>query len=160
MERFLELRSQAARHAEVADHMLSVTYPTLSDPKLLVTVLENAYASMLAAVESLLQYELLFKRINLYGDSVEERLRMFKHLSAKHELDPKYLTAIEELRQILREHQESPMEFSKDEHFVMYTDDSGVKTISAGSIKRYIPLAKEFTKEIIKRTIDHEGLFR
>jgi hypothetical protein len=160
MERFQELRAQAVRHAEVADHMLAVTYPTLQDPKLLVTILENVYESMLAAADSLLQYELLFKRINLYGDSVDERLRMFRHLAAKHEIDPRFVKAIEQLREIMREHKESPMEFSRSDHFVMYTDDAGVKTLSPDSIKSYIPLAKEFIKEIIKRTLDHEGLFR
>jgi hypothetical protein len=159
MEAFQEYRAKAIRHADVADHLLQVTIPVIHDPKILLTVLDNLHESMLAAIDALLSYEVLFKRINVYGEAEEERLRMFKHVALKHEFDPKYGRAIEQLRELVQEHKKSPMEFGRKGELAIMTEQ-GVTTLSSEELKKYVPLARTFITEIDKVISHHEGLFR
>lgn len=160
MERFQVCREDAAKHLRIADHMLTITYPMVKDPKLLLTILDNLYRSVMSSVESLLQYERLFKRINVFGDSDEERLSIFKHVAQKYRLDQKYIRTIFELKELIRAHRNSPMEFARKDKFVIYTKDHDLKTISQGTIKSYITTARQMAKEIASLTGKDERLFR
>lgn len=160
MESFQQYRENALRHIKIADHMLAITYPLLKDPKLLITVLQNLANGMIADMNSLLFYERTFKRINIFGESVEERLHIFTHLARKHALLPKYQNAIQELREMLKEHKNSPMEFARKDKFIIYTEKQELKTISEETIKKYVVYAKEFHEEIAKLTSKNEGMFR
>ena len=156
MEQFQEFRAKSLKHLKIADHMLIITYPLVKDPKLLMTVLDNLYNSMMCSVNSMLFYERLFKRINIFGESVEERLRIFKHLAQKHALDPQFIKSIRELKEIVREHKNSPMEFARKDKFVIYTASQDLKTISKESIKKYVKTAKDFYEKIFELTKTNE----
>ncbi len=160
MEQFQEYREKATRQLKIADHMLTVTYPLVKDPKLLLTVLDNLYKSVMCSLNSLLFYERTFKRINIFGDSDEERINIFKHLAQKHQLDPKYLKTIRELKELIREHKNSPMEFARKDKFIIYTEKQELKTISQDSIKKYVSTARKFAEEISHLTEKNERLFR
>jgi hypothetical protein len=159
MEPFQEYKAKAIRHADIADHLLQVTITVIHDPKILLTVLDNLHESMLAAIDALLSYEVLFKRINVYGEAEEERLRMFKHVALKHKFDPKYSRAIEQLRELMQEHKASAMEFSRKGELAIMTDQ-GVTTLSVDELKKFVPIARTFIIEVDKVTSHHEGLFR
>ena len=111
------------------------------------------------SVDSLLYYERLFKRINIFGDSVDERLSIFKHLAQKHQLDPQFLKTIFELKEIIREHKNSPMEFARKDKFIIYTEKHELKTISQESIKKYVAVARSFAEEIARLTGKNERIF-
>lgn len=160
METFQQQRENALRHIQIADHMLSVTYPLLKDPKLLITITSNIYESIHENIRSLISYEIMFKRINDPGTTFEQELRAITHLVHKYQLDKTIITTFQELNMILKEHKESPMEFSRKETFVMYTDNDGVKTISPQTIEKYLEQAKKIQDEIRRITHTHEGLFR
>lgn len=160
METFQQHRENALKHTQIADHMLSVTYPLLKDPKLLITVLSNIYESIHENIRSLISYEVTFKRINDPGTEFQEELRTFTHLVHKYQMNNAIITTFQELHMILKEHKESPMEFSHKETFVMYTDNDGVKTLAPPAIEKYLEKAKSIQEEIKKLTHTHEGLFR
>ncbi|MBU1975568.1 MAG: hypothetical protein KKG59_04150 [Nanoarchaeota archaeon] len=160
MEKFQESREKATRHLKIADHMLVITYPLVNDPKLLMTVLDNVLKGMLCSVDSLLYYERLFKRINMFGEGVEERLRIFKHLAQKYQLDPGFIRTVVELKDIMREHRNSPMEFARKDKFIIYTANQNLKTINQASIKKYVSTAKKFLEAVNKVTVENERLFR
>jgi len=160
MEQFQEYREKAIRHLKIADHMLTTTYPLVKDPKLLLTVLDNLFKSIMCSVNSLLFYERMFKRINIFGESTDERLQIFKHLAQKHQLDPKFMKTIYELKEIMREHKNSPMEFARKDKFIIYTEKQQLKTISQESIKKYVVIARTFAEEIARLTEKNERIFR
>lgn len=159
MERFQEYREKAMKHLQIADHMLTITYPLVNDPKLLMTVLDNVYKAMLFSMNSLLNYERMFKRINAFGDSTEEQIRIFNHVSQKHRLDVKYLRTLTELKDIMREHKNSPMEFARKDKLIIYTAKQDLKTINQTSIKKYIGLGKQFLAAVTKVTSHNERIF-
>jgi hypothetical protein len=147
MERAEALRVEAARKLRVADHMLTMTYPLVKDPKLLIAVLENVYQGMDATMGSMLLRERQAKRIPLYSDSAEGRLMAFrKHLGQK--VPGTVLRTISEIRETIHEHKKSPVEFSRAGKFVICSEGYRVRTLSSDDLKRHIIVAKDFLRMI------------
>lgn len=160
MEKFQEYRDKAIRHLKIADHMFVITYPFVKDPKLLLTVLNNIFESIHCTIGSLLHYERLFKRINLFGDGFEEQAILFKQLAKQKNINPAYIHLIDEIREIISEHRKSAVEFARKEKFVICSDDYKMKTVSLDSIKKYIAQTKLFIEDIGKITSENEGIFK
>ena len=62
----IDLINKANQSFKVADHIAYVTYPLVKDNKLIITVTENLAESLTKAIESLLFYERMYKRISIY----------------------------------------------------------------------------------------------
>src|SRR3989338_261446 len=92
MEKFQESRERARRNIQLADHMLTQTYPLVKDPKLLLAVIENIFLALTNAMASVLYYERLFKRIPPFHDNFESKFYLFKMKTAmKYNIGPDYL---------------------------------------------------------------------
>ncbi|MBN1645985.1 hypothetical protein JW868_03010 [Candidatus Woesearchaeota archaeon] len=155
MEKFLECADIAKSKLVLADHMLTVTYPLIKDPKILLQVLQNMKTSLENSFSSLLYYERLWKRIPLFNETYSAKLDMFKRMAPKYGVDRKYLTMIDNVNSTLKAHKESPVEFARKNRYVICSQSyRDVKSISDRELKSHMVLAKEFTKlmeEMIKR---------
>jgi hypothetical protein len=161
MEQFQESRQNAIRKLSVADHMLTMTYPLVQDPKLLLAVLENVFSAMENAMSSVLHYERLFKRIPAFQDSFESKLTVFKsRVQPKYKINEEYINLLYELREIIVEHKRSPVEFARKDKFVICSDNYKMKAISVPEIKKYIAKAKLFVQTAGFIVSKNEGIFR
>jgi hypothetical protein len=142
-------RRKAIRNIKIADHMLTITYPLINDPKLLVAVMENTFLSMTQAMATLLYYERLYKRIPPFYNNFESKFNMFKERCVrKHNLDPSYLLMMQSLKEFLIDHRKSPMEFSRSGKFVVCNDSYKMKTISIVEMKKNVERAKVFISQV------------
>ena len=92
MEQFQTAREEAIKKLKIADHMLTITYQLVQDPKLLLAVLDNIYTAMEKAMSSVLYYERLFKRIPPFPENFEAKLIMFKtRVQPKYKINNDYL---------------------------------------------------------------------
>lgn len=162
MEKFQEASEQAKRNFKIADHMLSVTFPLVKDTKLLLAIVENLFLTYTNSIAAILYHERLFKRIPPYReDSFESKFNMFKEKClVKHNIDKSYLEEIQNIRDILIEHRKSPVEFKKEDRFVICSEHYQIKTISVNDIKKYISKAKLFIEAMDTIVSKSEGLFR
>ena len=161
MERFQESREKAKKNIHIADHMLTVTYPLVKDTKLLLAILENVFLGYVNAMSAILYHDRLFKTIPPFQNTYESKLRMFKEKSMrKHKLSNDYLMELQEIRELLKEHKESPVEFVKQDKFVICSETYKMKTIGLKNIQQYIDRAKLFIAEVDKITQKNESLFR
>jgi hypothetical protein len=145
----------------VADHILSVTYPLVQDSKLLLAVVENICFAFDNAMTSVLAYERLFKRIPEVGEKFEIKFDIFRNkIAPKYSIKDEYLKAIVELREMIKEHKESPIEFSRKDKFIICSDSYKMRTLSKEEIKKYISKAKLFIEEVNHITSKNEGIFR
>ena len=161
MEKFQEARDKAKRNIKIADHMLSVTYPLVKDPKLLLAIIENIFLSYTNSVAAILYYERLFKRIPPFQDTFESKLNMFRERCLlKYNIDKSYLTEIQDIKDIIIEHRKSPVEFKRKDQFVICSDNYRIKSISINDIKNYINKAKVFIEAMDNIVSKDEGLFR
>lgn len=161
MEKFQELRDSARKKIQIADHMLSVTYPLLQEPKLLLSALEGTFLAYTYAMGSVLHYERLFHKIPPFQDNFESKFNMFKSkVIDKYQLDHQYLQDMQDLKIMLMEHKQSPVEFGKKDKFVICSDSFKVKTVSVKDMQRYINRCSLFIQDISSITAKNEGLFR
>jgi hypothetical protein len=161
MEEFQLAGENAKKTIKVADHMLIMTFPLVKDPKLLLAVTENIFASLQYAMTSLLLYERLFKRIPVFQDSFDSKFNLFKDkVAQKYNINKEYLRLIQEVREILSEHKKSPVEFSRGDRFVICSGNYRMKTIGVNELKKYIAQTKMFISDIERLVNKNAGIFK
>jgi len=161
MEEFQRLRQEADQALQVADHMLTVTYPLVQDTKLLLSVTINLYKGMTKGVSAILSYERLFKRIPPYPESFYPQLQFFKaRCTRRYNLNPEYLQLMEKLHEIVEMHKHSPIEFRRQDKFVICSDNYRLSTITLQQLKEYLAKAKLFIAEVHRMVGKYERIFR
>jgi len=161
MEKFQELREIAKKKINLADHILTQTYPLLKDPKLLVSVIENIFLAYTNAIGSLLHYERLFKRVPQFQDTFESKWRIFINECAhKYKIKQSELDDIRMIKSIIIKHKKSPMEFVRDGRFVICSGDYKIDTISFDELKKLLLNAKVFIANISNIVSKHEYIFK
>jgi hypothetical protein len=161
MEEFQLARAKAQEKLKLADHMLTQTYPLVKDPKLLIAVMENLFLSLTNAMGSVLHYERTFKRIPSFVDNFESKFEIFRHKCAlRYKLKKEYLTLISDIKEAVLAHRKSPVEFAREGHFVICSDNYKLKTLSVEQIRKYIEQTKTFLKETSAIVRKDEGIFR
>ena len=149
MDAYQEARLKAKKSVQLADHMAFMTYKVVKDPKLLVAILENVFLALTNSMTSLLHYERMFKRIPPFPENFESKFIIFKeNCVKKYSIDKQSLSLMREVKDILYEHKASPVEFTRNDQFVICSDNYKMKTISLNKIKDYVSRAKLFVAEI------------
>lgn len=136
--------STARKRLGVADHILTQTYPLLQDPKLLLAVLQNIYGAVSAGIDALLEHEA--DRVpQPLPQTFEARLALFhQHLAPHYAIPRGFLRFVGELRETIKEHEESPVEFARKESFVICDEGYRVKTLTVEQLTKYLERAKAF----------------
>jgi len=161
MEKFQELRETAKKKVQLADHILTQTYPLVKDTKLLLVVIENIFLALTNAVGSLLYYERLFKRIPPFQDNFSSKFNMFRARCVdRYKINNEYVLFIQSIKDIIVEHKKSPVEFVRKDRFVICSDNYSMKTISVEQIKENLAKAKLFINEIGNITAKEEAIFK
>lgn len=160
MEQFQQARAKAKKSIEIADHMLSVTYPVVKDPKLLLAIMENIFLAYTNAMSAILYHDRLFKQIPPFNDTFESKFNMFKtRCIGKHKLDKVHLMDLQEIKNIIQEHKASPVEFAKKDKFVICSDNYKMKTIELNDLNAYINKAKVFIGQMDTIVGKNERIF-
>lgn len=149
MEKFQEARHKARKRLKIADHMITMTYPLVKDSKLLLAVLENLFLALANSMASVLYYERLFKRIPPFHDTFESKFNMFRaKVVPRYKIDTKYVSMINEIKDIIVLHKKSPVEFTRKDKFVIASEGYKLKTISVSQIRQFIENSKKFINEM------------
>ena len=161
MEKFQELRDSAGKKLQIADYMLTMTYPLVRDPKLLLSVAENLFLAYSYSISSLLHYERLFKRIPPFQEDFGSKIEMFAdRCVGKYGIDSENIRIIRDIKEIIIAHKKSPVEFSRKDSFVICDGDYRIRTISPNIIKDYIEKAKLFIRKMSSIVSEDEAIFR
>ena len=99
MENYELARTNAIRHMKVADHVLTMTYPLVQDPKLLKLVMKNIFSAMHNTILMLLYYERKYKRIPPVNENLDSMLHTLKSTLIRYNLSTGYVSFINELRE-------------------------------------------------------------
>ena len=161
MEKFQELREISKKKIFLADHILTQTYPLLKDPKLLLATTENIFLAYANSIGALLHYDLLFKRIPNFQDNFENKFRIFREKYAgKQGIKQEDIESIRDIKEIIVQHKKSPIEFSRDDQFVICSKSYDMKIIKVSDLKNMMINAKEFVDKIVKITTKNEEIFK
>lgn len=151
MERFQQNLQQAIRSLQIADHMTYVTFPLVNEHRLLLKIFDEIYKSIINCINAILNYEYLYKRIQLYANN-GENIRTFTNKCAKtYNLNNEQIKKILEILELNKKHKQSAMEFVKKDRVVILSDSLNTQTLDVHKIKQYLLLAKELLMEVNKR---------
>jgi len=160
MEKFQEHRDISKKKIQIADHILTQTYPLINDPKLLLAGLENIFLALTNSIGSLLYYERLFKKIPPFQNNFSSKFNMFRAKCVpKYNFTNEQVDLIQDTKDIILQHKKSPVEFTRKDRFVICSDNYSMKTISIDKIKDYLSKAKLFIQEINKIVSENEEIF-
>ncbi len=152
MDKFLKNLQEASKIISTADHMLYVTFPLIKDKKLLLKILIDTKIAISKCISSILQYEYLYKRINLYNNPKTNFKTFEEKCAKKYDVTKQDIKLILELFDIVEEHKKSSMEFMKNTKIIILSQNLQQKTITIEKIKEFLTLAKNILKKI-KETI-------
>lgn len=138
----------AKKALRTADHMTYMTYPLVRDLKIIVSITENIYLAVINAMESVLQYDRFYKRINPLAENFDSRFQVFKEKCApRYEFDKDDLILIDELRNIIKHHTDSNMEFVRSDKLIICSPTFKMKTLDISAIKQYLVRTKKFIRK-------------
>ena len=161
MEKFQELRETANKKLRLADHMATSSYMLLHDPKILLSAVNTLYHSVYAAMSSVLEHERLFKRVPAFSDTFDSKFYVFKtKIVNKHKISTDSVKLLKDLYNLQLAHKRSSIEFSKNNSFVIASDNYELRSIDLKSLKNYLNKAKVFIRETSNITITNDKLFR
>jgi len=143
MEKFQENLAQAIKNLQIADHMAYVTYPLVNDRRLLLKIFDEIYKSIIGCINTILNYEYLYKRIRLYKENNSNMQTFMNKCAKNYELTNEQIKKIKEILELNKQHKQSAMEFIKKDKIVILSDNLGTQTIDIQKIKAYLLLAKE-----------------
>lgn len=130
-----------------------VTFPLVREKNLLLKILLETKKAIANLINSILQYEYLYKRISLDKNPKENFKTFIKKCAPRYLITKEEIDKIEELFEIIELHNKSPMEFTREEKIVIMSENSSVKTISIEKTKEFLNIGKS----LLKKTKDTIG---
>ena len=149
MENAYGLRGTAKSYLSAAEQLANVTYPLTRDQRLFLPILENTFMAMYTGMNALVNHDLKSKFLKLPpAENFESRLAAFRASLKRNGLSFSYATVALEMHRLVVKHRESPVEFSKGEHFIICDDSYNLEKISLEQLKGYILKTKIFIEEL------------
>ncbi len=146
-EKYIEKLDKAASGLKTADHMLYMTYPLVKEKRLLLKILNEVYSVIINIINSILQYEYLYKRIRLYKDS-KSNLEVFKQKCApRYKITPQQITRMFEIFRLAEKHKKSPFEFVRNNKVVIMSNKLKTETITTDKLKEYVLVTKDLLRK-------------
>jgi hypothetical protein len=147
--RSTDLISEAHQKLKQADHMVSVTYPLLKEPKLLLSNLDNLFQGVSLAMKAVLQFERSRRTLPLFGEGFASQFNVFAtRIVPQYDINKKYVQFIAHLKEFVDHHKKSAVEFRRKESYVMASDDYDIKALTPELIKEQIAFARAFVSEM------------
>jgi hypothetical protein len=151
MEKFLQNLQEAGKIIKAVDHLTYVTFPLVKDKRMLLKILMEIKKAVALCVNSILQYDYIYKRIRLYKD-IKENFRTFKEKCApRYEITSEELNKINALFEIAERHKKSPFEFVRQDKVIMLSESFHPEAITLEKIKEFLILAKNVLFKVEKK---------
>jgi len=132
-----------------ADYLAYMTYPLIRETKLLGVIIDNINTALTKGIETVVAYDRLYKRISLIKSSFDKELAIFSgHCSKRHNIDSSIISLIKEVSEIAKSRKESPMEFVRNNKYIICSNNYKMKTLTIDKVKNYLEATKQFMIKI------------
>lgn len=147
MEKFLKEIHEIKKKIQTLDHMIYITFPLIKDKQILLKILTETKSTIADCINSVLQYEYLYKRIDL-STNPKTNFRIFQVKCApKYNITKGELKEILDLFELVEKHKQSAMEFLKNDKVVILSDTLNQETLTIEKIKKFFFLAKSIAEK-------------
>lgn len=150
MEKFLQNLQEADRIIKAVDHLVYVTFPLVKDKRMLLKILVETKNAVALCINSILQYDYIYKKIRLYHDT-KENFRTFKEKCAsRYGISQEEINKITSLFEIAERHRKSPFEFVRQDKVVIMSENFYPEAITLEKTKEFVILAKNVLFKVEK----------
>lgn len=149
MEKYEESLEKALKELKIADHIIYITYNLIRDKRLLLKALDQESLALTYLINAILQYEYLWKRIQLYSDSRNNFDTFINKCSKRYNITQEEIEEVKNILSISQLHKKSPMEFQRREKIIMMTEDLSTASIDHEKLKSYLELIKRIIKKAL-----------
>lgn len=146
MNRVNNFIQEASKEFKTADHLIYINQTMMGGNKILLFIAKKLYASCLNCIDALLIYEKCNRRISFVPTDFESKVSIFESdVLNNFRLDHDVIETVRELHEIVNEHEESPIEFSRGDRFVICSDGyETIKTLDISSLKNHMNVIRSF----------------
>ena len=138
---------EAKRILRTADHMVYITYPVFKENRLLIKVLEEVYHAVRKTVDLIMAYEYGHKRMKIYSDPNLNMTLFEQKCAQRYSISSEEIIGIKKIIALFEAHKTSPMEFSRQNKFIIMTDDLRTDSITVPNLKSMLGLAKNLVRK-------------
>lgn len=132
-----------------SNHMLTVSYPLLKDTKILLSVATNLLKACEFAMNALLEMAKHRKIISSYKNDFTHKYNLLiQKVLNEFEVSKIHLKTISRLKEIIKTHKKSSVEFTRKKKFVMASESYELRTLSENDLKNFYQKTKKFVKEV------------
>ena len=146
-EKYIEYLDLAGKSLRTADHMAYVTYPLLREKRILLEILNNVYSSLLNVINSVLQYDYMYKRINLYQEASTNMQTFREKCAFRYSINREELQQIGEIIELVEKHKSAHMEFMRKDKLVIMGENMHPESLSLDKVRGFIFMAKIVLKK-------------
>jgi len=116
--------------------------------RLALITLEEIEKALKHCISSMLHYDYLLKRIKVSKDPILN-LKIFESKSSKnYEITNQELRIIKEILNTAKDHQQSPMEFVRNQEIIILTDNHRITKISIQKLTNFASTTKNILNKI------------
>ena len=145
-ERFILSLDRAREQIQTADHLTYITFPLIKENKLLLKILEGIYSGIANIINAILQYEYMYKRIQIYA-SARDNFETFKRITGRYNISSEQLSKIIEIFSLVEHHKKSPFEFVKNGKIVIMSENMKAEILTLEKIKMFLLEAKDVLRK-------------
>jgi hypothetical protein len=149
--KYQEKLNAANKQMQNAQYLLDHTYKLANDPKVLMSVLIKVNEAYSLAIASLIYRDKDVKLISNFHDSEKSRMDLFTRKCVKrYSFEKQDVSTINELKEIIEDHKNSSVEFSRKKELVICDSKFKFKKVSIDTVKKFMDAAKSFVYKIEK----------
>jgi len=148
-EKFLTELEECDKTIQAAEHILTVTYPLIKEKKLLINLVESAYHLLEKLINLVIDFEYKNKTVSFYGD-FHTNWETFREIHKKY-IEKDVLANLEKIRKIYLAHKQSPIEFTKQDEFVIMLDSLDIETVNQDKLMSMLNALKNLSQVLKKR---------
>jgi len=149
--KYQEQLTQANKNIHNAQYLIDNTYNLVQDPRVLISILTKVYEAFDLSIAALVYRDRDVKLLPHFHDSSQSRKNIFLRKCIKrYDFNKEIMSTVTEIKEIIDEHKNSPMEFTRNKEFIICNDKFKFKKINVNDAKYFIGEAKQFIYKIEK----------
>ena len=132
-----------------SDHFIHVTYHTIENPKFLESISEHVIKAAKLALQALLEYELAYKRIDVYVDKLAPQIDLFEdEIYLRYRFAPDHLRLLKRLRRLEQSSKEAIIRFHRNDRYYFSSPRMETESISFDEVKVLFKFTKSFIAKV------------
>jgi len=149
MEQYLLELEIARKSIKSAEHMVTMTYDVINDPKLFITLAQRLFSANISIMRAILFFERYQRKIPAFDEELAVMLELFKiRTTRRYSFSTDYPKLIEELQSIVDGYKKSPVAFKRKENFVICDDRYNLNILTKDKSKLYLERTKKFLSDV------------